>query len=174
MPPAGERFATLVAELKRRRVIRVAVAYAVAAYAVVQAASTFFPPLHVPDRVLTVVAVMAILGFVPAVVLAWAFDWTSSGIKRTDAAALTDAAPRRGGRAFWFVLGGTVVLLGAWWVGARPRRPAAADANIVAVLPFRVSAANPSLGYLREGMLDLLAAKLTGDGAPRAVTRVPC
>jgi hypothetical protein len=41
------------------------------------------------------------------------------------------------------------------------------DENVVAVVPFRVSA-DPSLGYLREGMLDLMAAKLTGEGGPRA------
>jgi tetratricopeptide (TPR) repeat protein len=42
------------------------------------------------------------------------------------------------------------------------------DPNLVAVVPFRVAGADPSLAYLREGMLDLLAAKLTGDGGPRA------
>jgi tetratricopeptide (TPR) repeat protein len=42
------------------------------------------------------------------------------------------------------------------------------DPNLVAVVPFRIAGAEPSLAYLREGMLDLLAAKLTGDGGPRA------
>jgi tetratricopeptide (TPR) repeat protein len=42
------------------------------------------------------------------------------------------------------------------------------DPNLVAVVPFRIAGADPSLAYLREGMLDLLAAKLTGDGGPRA------
>ena len=44
----------------------------------------------------------------------------------------------------------------------------AVDANLVAVLPFRVAGADPALHYLREGMIDLLAAKLTGEGGPRA------
>jgi serine/threonine-protein kinase len=44
----------------------------------------------------------------------------------------------------------------------------ALDPNLVAVVPFRIAGADPSLAYLREGMLDLLAAKLTGDGGPRA------
>ena len=51
-----------------------------------------------------------------------------------------------------------------WWP-----RTVAQDERVVAVLPFRVSGADPALEYLREGMIDLLAAKLTGDGGPRAV-----
>jgi serine/threonine-protein kinase len=51
-----------------------------------------------------------------------------------------------------------------WWP-----RAVALDERVVAVLPFRVSGADPALEYLREGMIDLLAAKLTGDGGPRAV-----
>jgi eukaryotic-like serine/threonine-protein kinase len=51
-----------------------------------------------------------------------------------------------------------------WW-----SRPVALNERVVAVLPFRVSGADPALEYLREGMIDLLAAKLTGDGGPRAV-----
>jgi serine/threonine-protein kinase len=51
-----------------------------------------------------------------------------------------------------------------WWP-----RPVTLNERVVAVLPFRVSGADPALEYLREGMIDLLAAKLTGDGGPRAV-----
>jgi len=43
------------------------------------------------------------------------------------------------------------------------------DAKLVAVLPFRVAGADPSLSYLREGIVDLLAVKLTGEGGPRAL-----
>jgi tetratricopeptide (TPR) repeat protein len=52
----------------------------------------------------------------------------------------------------------------------RHRAPAVAvDPSLVAILPFRVADSDSALGYLREGMLDLLAVKLTGDGGPRAV-----
>ncbi|HEX8943350.1 MAG TPA: serine/threonine-protein kinase [Gemmatimonadaceae bacterium] len=57
--------------------------------------------------------------------------------------------------------------LGGWWrVHARPSR---LDEGLVVVAPFRVTGADASLAYLREGMLDLLAAELTGEGGPRAV-----
>ena len=51
-----------------------------------------------------------------------------------------------------------------WW----PRPHAALDPNLVAVVPFRVKGAVPALGYLREGMIDLVAARLTGEGGARA------
>ena len=51
---------------------------------------------------------------------------------------------------------------------ARPPLPVTDD-RVVVVLPFRVAGADPRLAYLREGMVDLLAAKLTGDGGPRSV-----
>jgi eukaryotic-like serine/threonine-protein kinase len=53
--------------------------------------------------------------------------------------------------------------------GRRPHSAMALDPNLVAVFPFRVSGADPSLAYLREGMVELLAVKLTGDAGPRAV-----
>lgn len=52
-----------------------------------------------------------------------------------------------------------------WW----PRPSAALDRNLVAVVPFRVAGAAPELGYLREGMIDLVAARLMGEGSVRAV-----
>lgn len=57
--------------------------------------------------------------------------------------------------------------VGTWWLVTRGET--ATNADIVAVLPFRVSGADASLAYLHEGMVDLLAAKLTGEGGPRAV-----
>jgi serine/threonine-protein kinase len=87
-------------------------------------------------------------------------------------AAATGTEPH-GGRGWrWGVRAAvalTALVLGVaaarhWW----PKR-VALDERVVAVLPFRVSGADPALEYLREGMIDLLAAKLTGDGGPRAV-----
>ena len=61
------------------------------------------------------------------------------------------------------------IAAGGWILWEKFRdRPPAPDANMVAVVPFRVASADPALHYLREGMLDLLAAKLTGEGGMRA------
>jgi eukaryotic-like serine/threonine-protein kinase len=75
------------------------------------------------------------------------------------------------GRQAWRVGIGLATLLLAGLVAVFwPRTTGAKslDPNLVAVVPFRIAGADPSLAYLREGMLDLLAAKLTGDGGPRA------
>jgi serine/threonine-protein kinase len=77
---------------------------------------------------------------------------------------------RRARRLAVIVLGvAALIALGlALFSRSRPAR-LAADERAVMILPFRVAGADPGLGYLREGMVDLLAAKLTGDGGPRSV-----
>jgi serine/threonine-protein kinase len=73
----------------------------------------------------------------------------------------------------WWMLAGSVValllmLVAALTISKRATPKLAIDRNVVAVAPFRVTSADPALSYLREGMVDLLAAKLTGQGGPRA------
>ena len=89
-------------------------------------------------------------------------DWT------TPAAAAARGGVRR--RTIAIVAAAVVVVAaGGWavWERFRDRGPAP-DRDTVAVVPFRVASADPALHYLREGMLDLLAAKLTGEGGLRA------
>ena len=78
-------------ELKRRRVIRVVVLYAIAGWVVIEVFSTVLPNLNLPDWSVTLVTVLVVLGFFIAVTLAWAFDIGPGGIHKTDAAA--EAAP---------------------------------------------------------------------------------
>ena len=84
-----------MAELKRRKVIRVAIAYGVVAWVVVQVAETVFEPLQLPPWALTLVVVLAILGFPVAVVLAWAFEVTPGGLRRDAADDAGLPAPLR-------------------------------------------------------------------------------
>jgi tetratricopeptide (TPR) repeat protein len=155
----------LFSELKRRRVIRVTVFYAVVAWAVVEVVETTFPYLGLPEWLITGVIVIAALGLPVAVVLAWAFDITPGGVERTEPLQPVSR------RIVWAALGvlvllaGTGVLTGTYIRGV----PSSLDANLVVVLPFRVGGAEPTEQYLREGMLDLLSAKLNGAGGPRAV-----
>jgi serine/threonine-protein kinase len=86
---------------------------------------------------------------------------------------VTPVTPRRRGlrRNFALAAGGLGLAIAIaiaayfWW----PRQAAALDPDLVAVVPFRVQGAAPELGYLREGMIDLVAARLTSDGGVRAV-----
>jgi adenylate cyclase len=72
-------------ELRRRRVIRVAIVYAVAGWVIVEVASTVLPPLDLPDWSVKLVIVLVALGFPIAVVMGWMFDLEQGGVTRADA-----------------------------------------------------------------------------------------
>lgn len=107
-------------ELKRRHVYRVAVAYALVGWLLIQAATQVFPVFHLPDWIDQAVVLLILLGFPIALVLAWAFDATAQGFVRTDGAVGADSlAPPPARRA-----GVTVGLIGVliaiiagtgWW-----------------------------------------------------------
>jgi hypothetical protein len=78
----------LIAELKRRKVFRVAAVYAVVSWVLIQVADTVLPALQMPDWTVSFVTVLFMLGFPIAVILAWAFEATPDGI-RADASAPT-------------------------------------------------------------------------------------
>jgi tetratricopeptide (TPR) repeat protein len=172
--PAGQIRALLV-ELKRRSVFRVAAVYAAVAFVMLQAADLVFPALGLPGWTVTLVVALALFGFPLALVLAWAFEMTPDGVRRQQAplepASVPAASPpRRANRAAWFALGVMVAGSVAWYGVARVGGgDESLDANTVAVVPFRVAGAEAAVAYLREGMVDLLAAKLTGEWGPRAV-----
>lgn len=184
MQPAPSRLRQVLAELRRRRVFRVAVVYAGVAFVTVQAADLLFPALNLPGWTYSFLVALALLGFPLAVALAWAFDITPDGVRRTEPtrpAAAGWSARADGARASrvrvppvaWFAAGIVVVSSGGWLLVARGSltRDAAPllDTDLVAVLPFRTTGLDPSLAYLGEGMVDLLAAKFTGTGGPRAI-----
>lgn len=189
MSQLSARLGRFVAELKRRRVIRVAGVYAVVAFVVWQVTDVVVEPLRLPEWVLTLVIVLTLLGFPVALVLAWAFELTPEGIGRAssgpeDGAATSpskDAAddeetPAPAGRGFllrpsvWFVTGLAVALLGAYVIVDRTGDPAHEELapDRVAVFPFEVRGAE-ELDYLGEGMVELLGRSLDGAGPLEAV-----
>ena len=93
---------TLLLELRRRHVVRVAIVYAVVAWALVQVAATVGPALSLPDWTDSFVVLMALIGFPLAIVFAWAYDITPDGVRRTNgddmaAMATPASAPTRPG-----------------------------------------------------------------------------
>ena len=73
-----------LAEIKRRRVGKVAIAYGAVAWAVTEAASVVLPALYVPEWAMTFLVVFLLVGFPIAMVLAWVFDVSATGIERTE------------------------------------------------------------------------------------------
>src|SRR5205823_11849847 len=86
--------------LKRRNVYKVAVAYAVVGWLVMQVASTVVPALHLPDAVTTGIVVLVLLGFHIALVIAWAFEMTPEGMKRTEDVSPNEKIPQWSRRKF--------------------------------------------------------------------------
>ena len=104
------------AELKRRNVYKVAVAYAVVAWLLMQVASQIFPFFEIPNWIVRLVILLLVIGFPVALIIAWAFEMTSQGVKRTEAA---DAAGLRshGGAWIYIVMIGAALSVGLFFVG---------------------------------------------------------
>src|SRR5215468_11281325 len=92
------------AELKRRNVYKVAVAYAVISCLLIQAASILLPTFEAPAWVMRVFVVLLILGFPIALILAWAFELTPQGIKRTEEVASHQSITQNTGRRIDFLI----------------------------------------------------------------------
>lgn len=97
-------------ELKKRKVFRVAGAYVIVAWLLVQVADIFFPALNLPDWTVTLVAGLVILGFPVAVLLAWAYEITPDGVVRSSEVA-TGATPPATGNKLNYVILGLLVLV---------------------------------------------------------------
>src|SRR5882724_2911332 len=86
-------------ELKRRNVYKVAVAYAIVGWLVVQIATQVFPFLEIPNWVVRLVIALVAIGFPIALVIAWAFELTPEGLKRTEDVDPFDSRSHHGGQA---------------------------------------------------------------------------
>src|SRR5947199_9672147 len=95
------------AELKRRNVYKVAIAYGVVAWLLIQLATQVFPFFEIPNWIVRLVVLLLIIGFPVALIIAWPFEATPEGIKRTGAA---DAAGQHSRSRAWIYV---VVMAGA-------------------------------------------------------------
>jgi TolB-like protein len=163
--PAYQRF---FAELKRRHVFRIAAVYGGVGFVIVQAADVFIPALHLPPWIMTAVALLVVLGFPIAVLIAWAFELTPEGLKRTedaDEAELDEIAAQPVGRR-WPIglaaLAGVILIgLSAWWL-ATGRIRGTGTYDSIAVLPFQNMSGNEDLEYFSDGLSEELLNALAG------------
>src|SRR5436305_3392876 len=95
-------------ELKRRNVYKVAIAYGVVAWLLMQVATQVFPFLEIPNWAIRLVIMLIVIGFPIALVIAWAFELTPEGLKRTEFA---DELPKKSVRSYAWIY--VVVIAGA-------------------------------------------------------------
>src|SRR5438874_8627405 len=157
-------------ELKRRNVYKVAVAYAIVGWLLVQIATQVFPFLEIPNWVVRLIIALVAIGFPVALIIAWAFEATPEGIKRT---AIADAMPAAGQKKhawIYIVVIGAAVSVALFLLGrytamsnAAPRQSEAATVlpvKSIAVLPFDNLSRDPDNAFFAEGVQDEILTRL--------------
>ncbi|MGB5629720.1 MAG: hypothetical protein WBM57_10155 [Woeseiaceae bacterium] len=151
------------AELKRRNVIRVAVAYSVIAWVLAQVAEFAFENFGAPDWVLKSVVVILLLGLPLAVVFAWAFEMTPEGIKREKEVDRSASITPQTGKKLDRVIIAVLVVALAWFAwdkfgGPAEPSPIATASSVsdksVAVLPFVAMSNGPDDEFFADGMTE--------------------
>ena len=161
------------AELKRRNVYKVAVAYAIVGWLLVQVATQVFPFFEIPNWAVRLIVLMIVIGFPIALVIAWAFELTPEGLKRTedvDALLATNVGVpmrTRTKRHAWIyiVIVGALLSIGLFLVG-RYTAPDRVGTNglpekSIAVLPFENQNRDPDTDYLCDGIPESIINSLS-------------
>ena len=172
-------------ELRRRHVFRVAVAYAVVGWLVIQVATQVFPVFNLPNWTAQLVVLLILIGFPVALVLAWAFEMTPEGVRRTEPLDSPEArGPEQGrhiGRRLDFVIIAVLAVCVAALLWRQTREPTApattpsgagsAPAKSVAVLPFENLSADKENEYFASGMQDEILTRLANIRDLKVISR---
>ena len=148
------------AELKRRNVFKVAVAYIVAGWALSQGIAQVFPVFDVPNWTIRLIVMLIIIGLPIALVLAWAFEITPEGIKRTEDVDLVEAAqqPKKHTWIFVVIIGALVSIglffLGRYSTATQQTKSSGPSAKSIAILPFTDLSPNHDQESFSDGMAE--------------------
>jgi TolB-like protein/tetratricopeptide (TPR) repeat protein len=179
------------AELKRRNVYKVAVAYAIVGWLVVQIATQVFPFFEIPNWAVRLVVLLTIVGFPIALVIAWAFELTPEGIKRTEDVDPFDSRSHHGGQAeqvpvaqartkshVWIyvaivaaALSVGLFMLGRYGFRAASPSTSEVPAKSIAVLPFDNLSRDPDNAYFAEGVQDEILTRLAKVADLKVISR---
>jgi len=168
------------AELKRRNVYKVAIAYGAVAWLLTEIATQVFPFFEIPNWVVRLVVLVVIAGFPIAVVIAWGFELTPEGLKRTEVADAEYPLGRSPKRAWIYI----VIIAGAISVGifflgrytasrseGGPLGGSSLPGKSIAVLPFDNLSRDPENAYFAEGVQDEILTRLAKVADLKVISR---
>jgi TolB-like protein/Tfp pilus assembly protein PilF len=164
------------AELKRRNVYKVAIAYAVVAWLLIQIATQTFPFFEIPNWMVRAVIVLVLIGLPIALVIAWAFELTPEGIKRAEDVDLNKSVTRKTGRKLdFFIIAVLLLVIGIlcfqrFHPNVSPAVSSTLDKS-VAVLPFDNLSEEKANAYFADGMQDEILTKLASVGDLKVISR---
>ncbi len=178
----------LIAELKRRNVFRVGVAYAIVAWLLIEITATTFPILKLPDWSVTLVTVLVLIGFPLALIVAWAFELTPEGLKRETAVDRTESITHVTGRKLDFAIIGLLVITVVYFavdkfvLQAEPKQVEVVAEEIpaaeaiereksIAVLPLANRSANEEDVFFVDGMHDDILTQISKIRALKVISR---
>src|SRR5258705_12003364 len=110
-------FGNFFAEMKRRNVYKVAVAYAIVGWLLVQVATQVFPFFEIPNLAVRLIVLAIVIGFPIALVMAWAFELTPEGLKRAEDVDLATQARRKSHAWIYIVIVGALLSVGLFMLG---------------------------------------------------------
>jgi TolB-like protein/tetratricopeptide (TPR) repeat protein len=154
-------------EVKRRKVYRVAVGYAVVAGGTIQLASAVFPAWELPSWALRLVIIVLLIGFPISLILAWALEVTPEGIRATPTAPAT---PRRRRNIVALVAVGVIVSAAAGFF-LLPRASARKMDKSIAVLPFENFSDDPKNAFFADGIQDDILTNLSKISDLKVISR---
>ena len=164
-------------ELKRRNVYKVAVAYAIVGWLLVQVATQVFPFLEIPNWVVRLVIVFVAIGFPIALVIAWAFELTPEGIKRTEDVDLPAGSGSKKPTWIYVAVVGAAFSIGLFFIGRYTARngstasPSELPAKSIAVLPFESLSEEKGNAYFAEGIQDEIITRLAKVADLKVISR---
>jgi len=160
--------ASVWGELKRRNVVRVAIAYAVVAWLLLQVADVVLDNIEAPTWVFQAILLLLIIGFPVALILAWAFELTPEGLKKEKDADRSDSVTPFIGRKLDFIIIGALVVALGYFVytsdsnppDEQPADPAILNRPMVAVLPFANTSGDSAYDFMSLGLMDEIIVSL--------------